>query len=49
MPTDELESFWNMLTRRYYGTYHKMRSKHLNGYVAEFTGRYNLGDLDTIG
>ena len=36
-----------MLKRGYVGTYHKMSHKHLNRYVAEFTGRHNTRPLDT--
>ena len=46
--TNGVESFWSMLKRGYYGTYHKMSPKHLNRYVAEFTERHNIRDLDTI-
>ena len=28
-------------------TYHKMSPKHLDRYIAEFTGRHNIRDLDT--
>ena len=45
--TNGIESFWSMLKRGYYGTYHKMSPKHLNRYVAEFAGRHNIRDLDT--
>ena len=34
--------------RGYYGTYHRMSSKHLNRYVTEFSGRHNTRSLDTI-
>ena len=46
--TNGIESFWSMLKRGYYGTYHRMSEKHLDRYVAEFSGRYNIRDLDTI-
>ena len=46
--TNGIESFWSMLKRGYYGTYHKMSVKHLHRYVNEFTGRHNIRGLDTI-
>ena len=46
--TNGMESFWSMMKRGYYGTYHKMSPKHLGRYVAEFEGRHNQRPLDTI-
>ena len=46
--TNGVESFWSMLKRGYYGTYHKMSFKHLQRYVAEFAARHNVRDFDTI-
>ena len=46
--TNGIESFWSMLKRGYYGTYHKMSVKHLPRYVQEFSGRHNVRPLDTI-
>ncbi len=43
-----IESFWALLKRGYYGTYHKMSIKHLNRYVNEFSGRHNVRPLDTM-
>ena len=37
-----------MLKRGYYGTYHRMSPKHLRRYVAEFAGRHNIRDYDTL-
>ena len=46
--TNGIESFWSMLKRGYYGTYHRMSPKHLARYVAEFSGRHNIRDRDTL-
>ena len=46
--TNGIESFWAMLKRGYYGTYHCMSAKHLQRYVDEFSGRHNMRQLDTI-
>ena len=46
--TNGIESFWSLLKRGYYGTYHRMSEKHLNRYVGEFAGRHNVRSLDTI-
>ena len=39
--TNGIESFWAMLKRGYYGTYHHFSPKHLSRYVREFVGRHN--------
>ncbi len=46
--TNGVESFWALLKRGYYGTYHHMSPKHLDRYVAEFAGRFNDRPLDTL-
>ena len=46
--TNGMESFWSMLKRGYIGTFHKMSPKHLNRYVTEFEGRYNIREFDTV-
>ena len=45
--TNGMESFWSMLKRGYQGTFHKMSPKHLDRYVAEFSGRHNVREADT--
>ena len=46
--TNGMESFWALLKRGYQGTFHHLSKKYLNRYVAEFAGRHNIRDLDTI-
>ena len=46
--SDIAKSFWSLLKRGYYGTYHKMSPKHLDRYVNEFAGRHNVRTADTI-
>ena len=45
--TNGLESFWSMMRRGYYGTYHRMSPAHLQRYVNEFAGRHNQRPYDT--
>lgn len=40
--TNGIESFWAVLKRGYYGTYHRISPKHLERYVTEFSGRHNV-------
>ena len=46
--TNGIESFWALLKRGYYGTYHQMSPKHLQRYVDEFAGRHNARSTDTV-
>ena len=46
--TNGIESFWALLKRGYYGTFHHVSPKHLHRYVSEFAGRHNIRDKDTI-
>jgi len=43
-----MEGFWSLFKRGYHGTFHHLSDKHLDRYVAEFTGRNNIRDMDTI-
>lgn len=40
--TNGVESFWAMLKRGYYGTFHFFTWKHLHRYLAEFETRWNM-------
>jgi transposase-like protein len=44
--TNGIESFWALLKRGYYGTFHQFSWKHLHRYLAEFQTRWNMFDLD---
>ena len=46
--TNGIESFWSMLKRAHMGTFHKLSAKHLHRYLAEFVGRDNMRDRDTL-
>ncbi len=46
--TNGIESFWSMIKRAHKGVYHKMSAKHRDRYVAEFSTRHNVRELDTI-
>lgn len=43
--TNGIESFWAMLKRGYYGTFHHFSWKHLHRYLSEFESRWNLGKM----
>lgn len=44
--TNGIESFWALLKRGYYGTFHQFSWKHLNRYLAEFQTRWNMADMN---
>lgn len=46
--TNGIESFWSMLKRGYQGTFHHFSEQHTDRYVAEFAGRHNQRESDTI-
>jgi transposase-like protein len=46
--TNGIESFWALLKRGYYGTFHHFSMKHADRYVNEFASRNNNRDCDTI-
>ena len=46
--TNGMESFWSTPKRGYIGVYDNMSNKHLHRYVAEFSGRHNVREADTI-
>ncbi len=43
-----IESFRSMLKRAHKGIYHKFSSKHLHRYIADFAGRHNVREADTL-
>lgn len=45
--TNGVESFWALLKRGYYGTFHVMSAKHLSRYVDEFANRSNANGKTT--
>ena len=46
--TNGLESFWAMLKRGYHGIFHHFSEKHMDRYIAEFSGRKTIRGLNTI-
>jgi transposase-like protein len=46
--TNGIESFWALLKRGYYGTFHHFSIKHANRYINEFATRNNNRECDTI-
>lgn len=47
--TNGIESFWAIVKRCYYGTFHKMSKKHLPRYLKEFVGRHNARHSQKLG
>ena len=46
--TNSIESFWALLKRGYYGTFHHLSRKHLQRYINEFAGRQTMRRTDTM-
>lgn len=46
--TNGVESFWATLKRAHKGVYHEVSPKHLHRYVADFAGKHNRRELDTM-
>ena len=46
--TNGIESFWVLLKRGYYGTFHHFSVKHMARYVEEFAARQNQREQDTM-
>ena len=46
--TNGIESVWSTFKRGFKGVYHSWSRKHMNRYVAEFMGRHNMRELDTL-
>ena len=46
--TNGIEWLWSLFKRGHHGTYHRMSPKHLDRYVAEFSGRHNVREADTV-
>lgn len=45
--TNGIESFWALLKRGYYGTFHFFTWKHLHRYLSEFEARWNMSELES--
>lgn len=46
--TNGIESFWALLKRGYYGTFHHLTWKHLPRYLAEFEARFSMGEMNCL-
>ena len=47
--TNGVESFWALLKRGYYGTFHNFTWKHIHRYIAEFATRWEMQKLEGDG
>ncbi len=45
--TNTIESFWAIVKRAFYGTYHRISIKYLQDYINEISFRYNNRDIDS--
>jgi transposase-like protein len=43
--TNGMESFWALLKRGYYGTFHHLSWKHLHRYLSEFETRFGMAEM----
>ena len=46
--TNGIEALWSLFKRGFHGTFHHISDAHLPRYLAEFEGRNNIRDMDTI-
>ncbi len=46
--TNGLRGFWSRFKHAYHGTYYQLSRKHLNRYIQEFAGKYNIRKLNTM-
>ena len=44
--TNTVESFWAIVKRVFYGTYHRVSVKYLQQYINEFSFMYNNRNID---
>lgn len=44
--TNTVESFWAIVKRAFYGTYHRISKKYLQGYINEISFRYNHRNIN---
>ena len=46
--TNGIEALWSLFKRGYHGRFHRFSDSHLPRHLAEFEGRNNIRDMDTI-